>query len=222
VFGVADTGIGIAPELLANVFELFAQAETSLDRSQGGLGIGLTLVRSLVELHGGSVEARSEGLGRGSRFVVRLPPINVKRTSAARLSSVPAARPQLRVVLVEDNLDLLEMTKDLLELHGCTVRTASEGPTGLSLMLEEACDIAFIDIGLPGLDGLQLASRIRARGSDCPYLVAITGYGQDGDRSRALAAGFDEHIVKPVTIEVIQRTLAASQHREPHVMPNSR
>jgi CheY-like chemotaxis protein len=119
-------------------------------------------------------------------------------------------------------VDLLEMTKDMLELHGCAVLTASEGPTGLTLMLDEPCDIAFIDIGLPGLDGLQLASRIRARGSDGPYLVAITGYGQDGDRSCALAAGFDEHIVKPVTIEVIQRALAASQHRQPRSMPNSR
>ncbi len=211
VVEVIDNGIGIDPGLLPNVFELFAQADVTLDRSQGGLGIGLTLVRSLVELHGGSVNAQSEGLGSGSRFIVRLPTSTASvRPQTSHLTSVPAEIPRLRVVLVEDNLDLLEMTKDLLELHGCTVFTASDGPTGLARVLTEGCDIAFIDIGLPELDGLQLARRLRSHGTSHPYLVAMTGYGQPEDRRRTLEAGFDDHIVKPITLEVIERTLRKS------------
>ena len=209
VVDVVDTGIGMAPDVLANVFDLFAQADTSLDRSQGGLGIGLTLVRSLVELHRGRVDAHSEGLGRGSRFTVRLPALEAR--VAPKLVSVPAQPLSARVAVIDDNVDLLDMTKDLLEANGCKVRTANDGHNGLALLLAEAFDIAFVDIGLPGMDGLQLAAQLRAQATAQPYLVAMSGYGQPEDRARALAAGFDEHIIKPVTLETLRRALRASE-----------
>ncbi|HEU0032777.1 MAG TPA: hybrid sensor histidine kinase/response regulator [Kofleriaceae bacterium] len=207
VVDVEDTGIGIAPELLGKVFDLFAQADASLDRSQGGLGIGLTLVRSLVELHHGSVEAHSEGLGHGSRFTVRLPLAAARTEAEPAVVAAPEERPPLHVVLVEDNADLLEMTKDLLELQGCQVTAAHDGETGLSQILATPCDLALVDIGLPGLDGYQIASQLRATAASPPMLVAMTGYGQPEDGERALAAGFDAHLTKPVTIETLQRML---------------
>jgi signal transduction histidine kinase/ActR/RegA family two-component response regulator len=208
---ITDTGIGIAPEMLDRVFELFAQADVSLDRSQGGLGIGLTLVRSLVQLHRGTITARSRGLGHGSTFVVELP---MSRTAprvrpAAHLAVVER---QCRVLLVEDNADLLELTRDLLELAGCEVTCARDGADGLASLLARAPDVAFVDLGLPKLDGYAVAARARAHGVTS-YLIAMTGYGQLDDQQRASEAGFDRHLTKPVTGAELRDALAAAVAR---------
>lgn len=202
---VADTGIGIAPEMIGRVFDLFAQADSSLERSQGGLGIGLTLVRSLVELHGGSVSAQSPGLGLGSTFRVDLPLSRAANATQPRLTIVSSTRPA-RVLLVEDNADLLDMTRDLLEGSGCEVTTATDGAAGLAQLTARPFDIAFVDIGLPLLDGYGIATAARAK-SVTAFMVAMTGYGQPEDRERALAAGFDRHLTKPVTITMLKRAL---------------
>ncbi|MFO0619177.1 MAG: hybrid sensor histidine kinase/response regulator, partial [Polyangiaceae bacterium] len=164
VVRVRDTGIGIGPDMLAHVFHVFAQADRTLDRANGGLGLGLTVVRSLVELHGGSVEAKSEGIGRGSEFVVRF-----ARRDAAHASDVAprAARPEdkpgrKRVVAVEDNEDMREMLAELLSLAGHELSLAADGPEGLARILELRPDVAFVDVGLPGFDGFEVARRARA------------------------------------------------------------
>jgi signal transduction histidine kinase/CheY-like chemotaxis protein len=210
---VKDTGIGIGKEMLPRVFDLFAQAEVPLDRSRGGLGIGLTVVKWLVELHGGSVVAMSEGIGRGSIFSITLPLAHPESRVLAAGSdphrspdpSQPTVASALPVLVVEDNADLLEMTKELLESFGCQVETANDGPTGLERMSSFKPALAFIDIGLPGLDGYSLASEVRtAPRTPQPWLVALTGYGQPEDRQRALAAGFDQHLTKPVSIAALR------------------
>jgi signal transduction histidine kinase/CheY-like chemotaxis protein len=216
VVEIADTGVGIAPEMLERIFELFSQAEEGLDRSEGGLGIGLTLVRSLVELHGGSVVARSEGLGHGSRFTVRLPALPADARINGRHLAVVAAPPlELRVVLVDDNRDLLEMTKDVLVTFGCVVHTAADGIDGIEAILSHAPDIAFVDIGLPRVDGYEVAREVRRRAAHVPLLVAVSGYGQPEDRERARAAGFDQHLTKPLTVAAI-RSVLDSMRRHKH------
>jgi CheY-like chemotaxis protein len=199
--------------MLRRVFDLFEQAAPSLDRSQGGLGVGLTLVRALVELHGGTVQAHSEGLGRGSRFTVRLRASLANVSPAAPRETARGETP-VEIVLVEDNLDLLEMTKDLLTAAGCTVHTASDGPTGLARIIEVVPDVALIDIGLPGLDGYGVAQQLRSL--DVPVcLIAMTGYGQPEDRQRAHAAGFDLHLTKPVNSTALQQAIATCRRRKP-------
>jgi signal transduction histidine kinase/CheY-like chemotaxis protein len=207
VLRVRDSGIGISAILLPRVFDLFTQAEVSLDRSRGGLGIGLTIVKALVELHGGSVSAHSDGIGKGSCFSVWLPLID-----ASAEPSIPSSRlvsreqlPPVSVLVVDDNSDLLEMTKELLEGLGCDVSIAHDGPSGLERLREVAPRLAFIDIGLPGLDGYQLAREVRSHDSHVPWLVALTGYGQPEDRERALAAGFDRHLTKPVSMAALRQ-----------------
>ena len=207
VLSVRDTGVGIRAELLPRVFDLFVQADRSLERSAGGLGIGLTLVRQLVQLHGGTVEASSAGPGRGSTFTVRLPVLADPPDSddAAR----PAvAGPARRVLVIEDNEDAREMLRNLLHILGHEVHEACDGASGIEEARRLRPDAALIDIGLPGIDGYEVARRIRA---DAPgtRLVAVTGYGQPEDRERALAAGFDVHLVKPVDPDQLQRLLAA-------------
>jgi len=204
---VRDSGIGISANLLPRVFDLFTQAEVSLDRSRGGLGIGLTIVKALVELHGGSVSAHSDGIGRGSCFSVSLPLLD-----ASAEPSIPSSRlvsreqlPPVSVLVVDDNSDLLEMTKELLEGLGCDVSTAHDGPSGLERLREVEPRLAFIDIGLPGLDGYQLVREVRSHDSHVPWLVALTGYGQPEDRERALAAGFDRHLTKPVSMAALRQ-----------------
>jgi len=209
---VIDTGIGIAPGMLDRVFELFAQADVALVRSAGGLGIGLTLVKSLVQLHHGTVTASSKGLGRGSTFTVEFPrsfsPLPAAPASAL---ATPAARPQ-RVLLVEDNPDLLDLTKAVLEARGCEVECAIDGADGLERLVASGPDIAFIDIGLPELDGYGVASRAREQGVTS-YLVAMTGYGQPADRRRSNEAGFDYHLTKPVSGEMLLDALTAAGAR---------
>jgi signal transduction histidine kinase/CheY-like chemotaxis protein len=213
---VTDTGVGISPDMIDRVFELFAQVNTSLDRSLGGLGIGLTLVRSLVELHGGTVRASSPGLGCGSTFVVELPAATrAARPAPPRLASVPEAT-RRRVLLVEDNEDLLDMTRELLEGMSCEVATALDGRAGLEQLIARDPDVAFIDIGLPSMDGYAVATEARARGVTT-FLIAMTGYGQPGDQKRGHAAGFDLHLTKPVSVQGLRDALAAATRRRPRV-----
>ena len=207
---VRDTGIGIAPEMLSRVFDLFAQGDVAMDRAQGGLGIGLTLVKQLITMHGGRVEARSEGLGMGSEFEVSLPIMSESMKDKEGDSTQPA-QASSRVLIVEDNADAAESMHMLLELLGHEVRIASDGFVALDILAENTFDVILVDIGLPGMDGYTLAGHIRALPTaQGMRLVALTGYGQDEDRRRALAAGFDHHIVKPVDIDRLQALIADS------------
>ena len=204
IVSVTDDGLGIAPDLLPQIFEPFVQGERTLDRSQGGLGVGLTLVRRLVELHGGSVEALSDGPGQGSTFIIRLsgttPPCSEVPSRAVQPKAVPR-----RILLIEDNRDARETFRMMLELAGHAVIEAEEGRKGLELLKTELPDIAVIDVGLPGLDGYQIASSFRRepRGNQV-MLVALTGYGTPEARERSRAAGFDHHLIKPIDPEVLR------------------
>ena len=214
---VRDDGIGIDPETLPRVFDLFAQAKQAIARTQGGMGIGLTLVRHLVELHEGRIEAFSDGPGQGSEFVVTLP-IPAHPVVRARSSfPPPELRAQsLRLVVVEDDPDLSELLKDLLEYRGHDVTVAHDGHEGVSLITSLWPDCAFVDIGLPGLDGYQVAQKVREHRPDGTKLVALTGYGQSEDKQRALAAGFDEHLKKPVDIQVLEKLLQKLASKQPY------
>ncbi len=207
VVEVTDTGVGIAPDMLGRVFDAFTQADRTLDRTEGGIGLGLAVVRSLVELHGGTASATSAGVNRGSSFVVRLPALTDASapapTSRGDLDGETRAR---RVVVVEDSPDARELLAELLEREGHEVSCASDGPRGLEALVRVAPDVAFIDIGLPGFDGLELARRARASGV-VTTLVAVTGYGQPVDRERAFDAGFDDHLTKPVVPKDLQRVM---------------
>lgn len=211
VLHVRDTGIGIAPDLLPHVFDLFRQADRALDRSEGGLGIGLTLVKQLVHLHGGSVEAHSEGLGTGAEFLVRLPlvPSGSLTTAIDARSEPSASLDRMRVLVVEDYADASATLADVLELWGAEVRVASSGPDGLEAALETRPNVVLIDIGLPGMDGYEVARRLRARADGPrPLLIALTGYGREDDRRRAFACGFDHHLTKPVDADALRALLA--------------
>jgi PAS domain S-box-containing protein len=196
---VTDEGIGIDARVLPHVFDLFLQADRSLDRSQGGLGIGLTIVKHLVELHGGSIEARSEGLGRGSEFVVRLPVTSSAVLEESSRGRGTAAAAQRRVLVVEDNVDSAETLTLLLSVEGHEVKAVHDGPAALQILDSFEAEIVLLDIGLPGMDGYVVAQEMRRRFADRKLrLYALTGYGRDDDRVRALAAGFDKHLTKPV------------------------
>jgi signal transduction histidine kinase len=196
VLTVRDTGVGIPPDMLGRVFDLFTQVDAPLARSQGGLGIGLTLARTLVEMHGGSLEAASEGRGRGSEFTLRLPVADVQPArEAARPAPAAGTR---KILVVEDNADAREMLRVALELDGHRVDVAADGPAGVDAAVRGHPDVALIDIGLPGLDGYEVARRIRESLGGDVMLVALTGYGQASDRQRTHDAGFDAHLVKPV------------------------
>jgi signal transduction histidine kinase/CheY-like chemotaxis protein len=215
VLGVRDTGVGIAPELLPRIFEVFIQGPASLDRAQGGLGLGLSLVQRLVVMHGGSVEAESGGEGQGAAFTLRFPrmPAPAPQRIAAR-PSASAARG--RVLLVDDHDDARSMLRLMLELLGYGVLEAADGLKGIEIAAAERPDVAVVDIGLPEIDGYEVARRLRAdertRGMG---LIALTGYGQDEDRRRALAAGFDEHLVKPVEPDALSAAIASAAGEQP-------
>jgi PAS domain S-box-containing protein len=198
VLRVEDTGAGIAADLLPRIFDLFVQGQAGLQRPATGLGIGLTLVRRLVDLHGGHIEAASEGPGRGSVFTVRFPLITPPRTAGESAPTTAGTAVRRRVLIVEDNDDARRMLRHLLERTGHEVHEAADGPAGLDRTLALRPDAAVIDIGLPGLDGYELARRVRAAGHAGVLLVAVTGYGQPGDRQRSGEAGFDAHLTKPV------------------------
>ena len=210
VLRVRDTGVGITTALLPHIFDLFTQAERSLDRSQGGLGIGLALVQRLTNLHGGTVEAHSI-LGQGSEFVIRLPalPMNTPRPpSPIPETSQPITRP-LRVLVVDDNEDTVSSFSMLLKASGHDVRTAYDGPTAVQAALDYRPGVVLLDIGLPGLNGYEVAKRIRQHPNlKNVVLVALTGYGRDSDRQLSLQAGFDHHLVKPARLEQLQQILA--------------
>ncbi len=207
VFKVKDTGIGIPPEMLPRVFELFTQVDHSLDRSQGGLGIGLTVVRKLAEMHGGSVSATSEGLEQGSEFTVRLPLGEAAAQSATPPSSTTLS--PLRILVVDDNVDMAKSLGTLLEQAGHTITTAHDGLEALATARSFQPDAIVLDIGLPGLDGYRVAEALRREPAFTHVrLVAVSGYGQDEDRRRAKAAGFDYHLVKPVDLSQLVTALA--------------
>jgi PAS domain S-box-containing protein len=214
VISVRDNGVGIAADQLARVFELFVQVDTSLERSAHGLGIGLTLVRTLVELHGGSVQATSAGIGRGSEFVIRLPTLDAAAVQADAGAPEPrvqphAARAPRRILVVDDNRDATESLMLLLQLDGHETRAAYDGPEALDAAQAFQPEIVLLDIGLPGLNGYEVARCLRQRpGGEHLLLVALTGWGQDDDRERTRAAGFDEHLVKPVDPALLDRVLA--------------
>jgi signal transduction histidine kinase/DNA-binding response OmpR family regulator len=215
VVAIRDTGIGIPPDMLKSVFDLFIQVEQAIDRSQGGLGVGLTLVRRLVEMHGGSVSATSAGLGQGSEFVVRIPALESAPAAPAPATrtSRNGARPvkALRVLVVDDNADTADTLSALLELEGHLVRRAHDGPTALAAADTFRPDAVVLDLGLPGMDGFEVARRLRNRpGGPGPVLVAVSGYGQDEDRNRSRQAGFDHHLVKPTEIGTLRSVLSPS------------
>ncbi len=219
---VKDTGVGIDPDVLSRVFDLFTQAERTLDRAQGGLGIGLTLVRSLVALHGGTVRAESSGRGEGSTFVVRLP--LAQHTFSREFQEAPqdARHSARRILLVEDNSDVREGLKTLLEEEGHEVRTAGDGIEGVELALAHQPEVALVDIGLPRLDGYAVARSLREALGPHVLLVALTGYGLPEDRRRALESGFDAHLTKPVTLSVILELLARDRRQPKAALEDSR
>lgn len=205
VIKVIDNGIGIAPRMLPHIFELFTQGDRSLDRATGGLGIGLNLCRHLAELHGGTITATSEGVGRGSTFIVRLPTISASEPVMMPQNPstpVPASR-QRRILLVDDNQDTVHSLARLLSLRGHEVATAFDGVAALKIAQEFQPDFLLLDIGLPGLDGYELARRLRAQGFTRTPIVAISGYAQEGDRMRSREAGFNYHFAKPVDFEAL-------------------
>ena len=208
---VRDNGIGMTQDEIPRVFDMFTQLDTSLERSRDGLGIGLTLVRTLVELHGGSITVHSEGRGRGSEFVVRLPRVAKGETMPATNHDAPApVVPRRRILIVDDNEDGATSLSMLLNLVGHQTFTANDGHEALSAFERIRPDVALLDIGLPGINGFEVARRIR----ELPFgreavLIAVTGWGQEDDRSRSRAAGFDAHLVKPVNHEELTKLLAA-------------
>ncbi len=212
--GIIDTGIGMAAESLPTIFGLFSQADVAIDRSRGGLGIGLTLVKTLVELHGGRVSASSSGLGTGSQFQVELPMLLTdqrKPTPAPRSTSTKTS--SRRILIVEDNTDVRDGLVELCQMWGHHVFTAGDGPEGVRVALAERPDISFVDIGLPGLDGYEVVQRIRGEEAGRGLLlIALTGYGSHEQKARALDAGFDHHLVKPVDTKLIEGYVTDLEH----------
>jgi signal transduction histidine kinase/ActR/RegA family two-component response regulator len=212
--GVSDNGIGIAPELLPDVFGLFAQGERSADRSQGGLGLGLALVKSIVELHGGTVAAKSAGVGKGSQFTIRLPRLaatddrrDLRHPAAMRHSPVG----QLHVMIVDDNRDAAQTLAELLEAYGYTVSVAHDAPTALEQAAANVPQAFILDIGLPDMDGYALARELQTfPDTERAVFIALTGYGRDHDREQSTAARFDHHLMKPVDTPRLCALLAES------------
>src|SRR5262245_41926591 len=207
---VRDKGVGIAPELLPHIFDLFTQADRSLDRSQGGLGIGLSLTQRLVELHHGEIEAHSAGLGQGSEFIVRLPVLRTSgmETDMTSTGTSKQAAQGWRILVVDDNVDAANMMAMMLRLYGHQAETVYSAKSALEMAVEYHPDFVVLDIGLPGMDGYEVARRLRQipELKDTP-LIAATGYGQDADRQRSEEAGFDYHLVKPIDPEKLQTVL---------------
>jgi two-component system, sensor histidine kinase len=209
---VVDDGVGIAPDRIGTIFELFAQAENAIGRAQGGMGIGLALVRNLLQLHGGFITAKSDGIGKGSEFAVHFPiavqaeaAVAPERRAAVVMPSDGQAR---RIVVVEDNADVRELLRLKLRRLGHDVDAVADGPAGVTAIVDGKPDLALVDIGLPGLDGYEVASQVRRMlGSDV-VLVAVSGFGQPEDKRKALEAGFDEHITKPADVTDIENLLA--------------
>ena len=209
VVSVKDRGIGIAPELLSQIFELFAQGERAPDRASGGLGVGLSLVKSMVEMHGGRVEASSDGPGHGAEFTVYLPtaPMRAKARPPAPALGRPVP-PSRSILLVDDNLDAADSLAMILRMGGHDVLVAHDGPRALEIASSAKPAFVLLDIGLPGMDGYEVCRRLRELGLTSSRIIAMTGYGQDRDRERSHEAGFDLHTVKPVEIDGLMSILA--------------
>jgi CheY-like chemotaxis protein len=213
ILRVQDNGIGIAPEMLPRIFDMFVQAERRTRNARGGLGIGLTLVQRLVEMHGGSLVAHSEGVGRGSEFVVRFPLLtrSAEETGMRKhfaQQDMRKANPR-RVLIVDDSVDAADSLALLLRLHGHDVSVAHDGPSALEQATAQPPDVALLDIGMPQMDGYELARRFRAIPAlNNVVLVALTGWGQEEDRRRTKEAGFDHHLVKPVEADALEGLLA--------------
>jgi signal transduction histidine kinase len=207
VLEVEDTGVGIAPELLPRIFDLFTQGERTIDRAQGGLGLGLALVRRLVELHGGTVRARSAGAGQGATLIARFPLIEAPPPEKPAEPAAPHEAKALRILVIEDNADGRETLSMMLQLSGHEVLEAENGPDGVAVATRETPDVAIVDIGLPGFDGYEVARRIRGTPAGAMRLIALTGYGQEEDRQKAMAAGFDWFLVKPADIAALMTLL---------------
>jgi CheY-like chemotaxis protein len=214
VIRVADNGIGIAPEHIHEVFDLFMQVDNSLERSLGGLGIGLTLVKSLAELHGGSVEAHSAGIGKGSEFVVRLPAQPAPDSTAEGSTESASPAGPLRILIVDDNQDSSESLARLLQNMGHETRTAATGEKAIEIAREFRPAIALLDIGLPVMNGFELARRLRAEPEHKNLtIVAISGYGKDDDMNRARESGIDDYAVKPIALDRLNKILAQARRR---------
>jgi CheY-like chemotaxis protein len=219
---VRDTGIGIEPRLLPYIFDLFTQAEQGLDRAQGGLGIGLTVARSLVEMHGGTIEAHSAGKGHGAEFVVRLPltaPVSREEDGAQPSPGERRTAGQTRVVIVDDNRDAADSLADLASLWGYAARPVYDGEQALRVVAEEVPNAIVLDIGMPGMNGYDVARRLRSLpGGKEALLVALTGYATEEDRRRSHEAGFDHHLVKPPDPDELRALLEDA--RAEHVIPD--
>jgi two-component system, sensor histidine kinase len=208
VLSVVDQGEGMPASLVDRVFDLFVQGDQDVGRAKGGIGLGLTLVKRLAELQGGSVQASSRGIGRGATLTVRLP-------AAAALLPIAPSPPVAHtasactILIVEDNADARDMLRQVLAMQGHDVREAADGAEGVALAAQVKPDVAIIDIGLPDIDGYEVARRVRSQASRPIALIALTGYGQPADQRRALAAGFDLHLVKPITVERLDQAIAA-------------
>jgi signal transduction histidine kinase/CheY-like chemotaxis protein len=210
ILRVRDDGVGISPELLPHVFDLFVQADKTLARSRGGLGLGLSLVRNLVAMHAGTIQASSEGLGKGSEFVVRLPALEhaCEWPRRAAVTEAPHVTVSGRVLVVEDNVDAADTLAEALAAVGHEVQVAHDGRAALTAASGFAPEVALIDIGLPGMDGFEVARRLRAELKErAPALVALTGYGQEEDRERSRAAGIDVHLTKPFELKPLERLI---------------
>jgi two-component system CheB/CheR fusion protein len=218
VIRVADTGVGISPELLARLFQPFAQADESMDRSKGGLGLGLALVKGLVELHGGEISVHSQGLGKGTEFVVRLPLDGVLDVKTP--TPVDSSRRIRRVLIIEDQADAAQSLREALELCGHEVQVTDNGPAGLSRAREFRPEVVLCDIGLPGMDGYQVARVFRADESlKDIFLVALSGYALPEDLQRAAEAGFDRHLAKPPRLDQLEELLSSLHRRSSKVRP---
>jgi CheY-like chemotaxis protein len=213
VVSVTDSGVGIPPEHQDTIFEMFNQVGRNMGLAQGGLGIGLSLVRQLVALHGGSVSAESPGAGLGSTFTVRLPlgaRVAVAGDDTARQDRRTAQRRTFRILVVDDNTDAAESLSLLLQLNSHEIRTATTGRDALALAEAFVPDVAFLDIGMPGMTGFELATRLRAMPALARMtIVAVTGWGSEEDQARSREAGFDQHFTKPIAAETVSRLLAA-------------
>jgi CheY-like chemotaxis protein/two-component sensor histidine kinase len=226
VVRISDTGVGMTPGMLETVFEPFTQADRTLERAQGGMGLGLTVVQRLVGLHGGEVRATSAGLGLGSEFTVRLP-LAERRLPAAgapvagngHARASPPAQPR-NVLIVEDSADIREALQELLEGLGHRVEAAADGEQALARALAQRPDVALVDIGLPRIDGYEVARRMRKALGAKVLLLALTGYGQPEDRARAAAAGFDLHLTKPVELGTLELLLNDPAARRPPGHPD--
>ena len=207
---VSDNGSGIAPEVLPHIFDLFTQGPRSLARSEGGLGVGLNVVRNLVAMHGGSITAESPGIGLGSRFILRLPACALPDAGQPAPAHPVASGAGCRVLIIEDNVDAGDTLKAFLDIEGHEVSIAQDGQAGLDMLLKGRFDVVVCDIGLPGMDGLEVMTRLRASGmAPQPVSIGLSGYGQAEDRARAVQAGFDHYLVKPVNPDALLALVAA-------------